>query len=119
MRVVVLGASPNPERYSNKAVRQLKVHGHDVIPVNPGHQLIEGLDVVSSLRGVSGPVDTVTIYVGPNHIEPMIDDIIALAPRRVIVNPGAESQKLTERLNIAGIPSMEACTLVLLSTGQF
>ena len=82
MRVVVLGASPNPERYSNKAVRQLKAHGHEVIPVNPGHPSIEGLAVASSLRGVSGPVDTLTIYVGPNHIEPLIDDIIAIDIQR-------------------------------------
>lgn len=119
MRVAVLGASPNPERYSNKAIRQLKSKGHEVLPVNPGHQTIEGLPVAPSLDKIEGPVDTVTVYVGPAHIGPLIKDIVALRPRRVILNPGAESAELAAALEESGIPHIEACTLVMLSTGQF
>lgn len=119
MKVVVLGASPNPDRYSNKAIRQLKAHGHIVVPVNPAHKTIEGLPVAASLAAVQGPVDTLTVYVGPQHIEPLLDDIVALGPKRVIINPGAESPVLTKRLEASGIRFLEACTLVMLSTGQF
>jgi predicted CoA-binding protein len=119
MKVVVLGASPNPERYSNKAIRQLKAHGHAVVPVNPAHNTIEGLSVVPQLAAVQGPVDTLTVYVGPQHIEPMLDDLVALRPKRVIINPGAESAVLRQRLDGAGIDYVEACTLVMLATGQF
>ena len=51
-RVVVLGASANPERYSNKAVKLLLKHGHDVVPVNPGQKEIEGLACRRSLGGL-------------------------------------------------------------------
>ncbi len=119
MRVAVLGASPKPQRYSNRAVRMLREHGHEVVPVTPGHQEIEGLPAVAALDQVVGPLDTVTVYVGPQHIAPLIPAIVAAKPRRVIINPGAESPELSRALAAAGISAVEACTLVMLRTGQF
>jgi hypothetical protein len=63
--------------------------------------------------------DTLTLYVGPQRSAPMIEDIRRLAPKRVIFNPGTESPELTAALDRAGIPHVEACTLVMLQTGQF
>lgn len=119
MIVAVLGASPNPERYANKAIRMLRSHGHEVVPVHPGHTTIEGLNVSPSLAEVGKAVDTVTVYVGPAHIGPLIPGIVALRPRRVIANPGAESAELKKQAAAAGIEYLEACTLVLLQTKQF
>jgi predicted CoA-binding protein len=118
-RVAVLGASKKPDRYSNKAVLLLKEHGHTVVPVHPVEKQIEGLNVAPSLREVGGSVDTLTVYVGPQHIGPLIDEIVALKPGRVILNPGTESPELESALTENGIPYLEACTLVLLKTGQF
>lgn len=119
MKVVVLGASPDKERFANKAQLQLMAAGHQVIPVHPEHDAIEGIPVVATLKAVRGPVDTVTVYIGPKRIGPLIPEIVALKPRRVIANPGAESPELKEALGKAGITYEEACTLVLLSTGEF
>lgn len=118
-RVAVLGASKKPERYSNRAVVLLKEHGHDVIPVNPIEEKIEDLAVAHSLGEISGDVDTLTVYVGPRHIGEVIDDIVKLKPRRVILNPGTESEELKSILGNHNIPFLEACTLVLLKTGQY
>jgi uncharacterized protein len=118
-RVAVLGASKKPERYSNKAVVLLKEHGHDVIPVNPVEKRIEELAVVRSLREIDGSVDTLTVYVGPRHIGEVIEEILALRPKRVILNPGTESEELKSALADNEIPFLEACTLVLLKTGQY
>jgi predicted CoA-binding protein len=117
--VAVLGASNNPERYSNMAVRRLRDAGHRVIPVNPALETIEDLPVVKSLGDIADPVDTLTLYVGPQRSAPMIEDILRLAPKRVIFNPGTESPELATALDQANIPHLEACTLVLLQTGQF
>ncbi len=119
MLVAVLGASPKKERYSNKAIQMLRSHGHRVIPVNPAQKEIDGLPVVARLTDIQQPVDTVTVYVGPAHIGALIPDIVKLNPRRVIMNPGAESDELVRALDQAKIEHVEACTLVMLSTNQF
>ena len=117
--VVVLGASPKANRYSNMAVKQLKSNGYRVIPVNPVHSVVEGLETVSSLSDINESVHTLTLYLSPVWSERIEADIINLKPERVIFNPGTESSKLRESLSNSGIPYLEACTLVMLGTGQF
>jgi len=117
--VVVLGASDNPERYSNKAVLLLKQHGYNVIPVNPKLAELEGLAVVPRLEDVAQAVDTVSVYVGPAVSSAMLAEIVALKPQRVIFNPGSENPELMELLVQQGIAVEPACTLVLLKTNQF
>lgn len=115
----VLGASAQPDRYSNMAIRLLQAYGHHVVPVNPGAREIEGLPVCASLADITEPVDTLTLYVSPERSEPLAEQILALKPRRVIMNPGAESVVLTRELQEAGVEVVEGCTLVMLKTGQY
>lgn len=117
--VAVLGASTNRERYSNKAVRLLQEHGHRVIPVNPAQQQIEGLAVAASLDDIRERIDTLSLYMSPQHLATVSTAILRLNPGRVIFNPGTESPELQSKLDEARIPWEEACTLVLLRTGQF
>lgn len=117
--VVVLGASAKPLRYSNQAVRLLLEKGYRVTPVHPRLEAVEGLSVVPDLESVQQPVDTLTLYVGPQRLNPLIDAVIRLKPNRVIFNPGSESMELRSRLEHAGIHWLEACTLVLLRIGGF
>lgn len=115
----VLGASPNPERYSNRAIKMLLERGHAVVPVNPGHVEIEGLPVARNLTAIAQPIDTITLYVSPERLPGHLDELLRLHPRRVIFNPGTEAPDIEGRLRQAGIEVMEACTLVLLRTGQY
>ncbi len=117
--VAVLGASPKPVRYSNKAIKLLTQHGHCVTPIHPNFTEIESLRVATNLSEVTQPVNTLTLYVGPDKLVGMIDEIVAVKPDRVIFNPGTESPTLQQALDDANIPWEEACTLVLLRTGQF
>ncbi|MBN1394539.1 MAG: CoA-binding protein [Pirellulales bacterium] len=118
-RVVVVGASPNPERYSNRAVRMLLECGHEAVPVHPAVKEIEGIPVVKSIAEVAGQIDTVTLYVSSARSSGMQEELLKLKPRRVIFNPGAENPALRDALENAGVGTQEACTLVLLRTGQF
>ena len=117
--VVVLGASAKPARYSNKAVSLLKTHGHHVIPVHPAIKEIVGLPVAASLADIDMSVDTLTLYVSSIHSTPLIDTILSLNPTRVIFNPGTENPTLRAALKEQGIHAEDACTLILLNTGQF
>ena len=119
LRVAVLGASDKPERYSNKAVNLLRKKGYSVVPVHPSLNEIDEIPVVNNLSSIKEPVHTLSIYVNPERISAHIDDIIKLKPGRVILNPGTESDELEQALTKNNIPFQEACTLVLLKTGQF
>lgn len=117
--VAVLGASPKPERYANQAVRRLVQAGHQVIPVNPGQQQIEGLTVVPSLAAIQSAVDTVTVYVSSERVPDHLAALLALKPRRVIFNPGTENPAAMEVLAAAGVEVVEGCTLVMLTKGIY
>lgn len=117
--VAVLGASPDPERYSHKALRALAANGHSPLPVNPQYGEVDGTTCYPDLASCPEKIDTVTVYVKPKILAELVEDIIEARPRRVILNPGTECQGAAEVLRDAGIEVEEACTLVLLSSGQF
>jgi len=118
-QVVVLGATPKPERYANQAIRLLKAHGYLITPVHPKFSVIESLPVANNIRDITVTVDTLTLYVGPAKLEAMLDDLINLKPKRVIFNPGTESALFQQQLDAEDIEWLEACTLVMLKTNQF
>ncbi len=118
-RVGVVGASAKPDRYSNRALRMLMDYGHSVVPVSIRDESILDVPCVQDLESIDGGLDTVTMYVSPARQDGVIDALLDRPPRRVIFNPGTESPPNQTRLREAGIEEEEACTLVLLQTGQF
>lgn len=119
MNVAVLGASQDNSRYAHRAQKNLMEAGYSVIPVSPKYSEILGVSTVKSLSDINETVDTLTIYIAPEKLSGMLDEILQLRPRRVIFNPGTEDQAIDKYLQDAGIETEEACTLVLLRTGQF
>ncbi len=119
MNVAVIGASDNSERYSNMAVKLLKEKGHTVFPVHPRIKTVEGLAVYPSIADVPQAIDTVSMYVAADISTAMADKILEKKPLRIIFNPGAENISLEALALAQGIIVKNACTLVLLRTGQF
>ena len=101
--VAVLGASANPERYSYKAVKALSESGYQVFPVHPSQKPINGIRCYPSLCAIGEPLDTITVYLSEKNSTPLIEEVIESTPRRVILNPGAENDKLESRCEKAGI----------------
>jgi uncharacterized protein len=118
-KVVVLGASAQPEKFSYKAVQMLAEYGHEAIPVHPSGKEVNGMTTLRSLSDVAQPVDTLTLYVGPRNSQKIIAEILALRPKRIIMNPGAENAELRRAAEAAGITVLEDCTLVMLRNGRF
>lgn len=119
MNVAVIGASDKPDRYSYKAVKLLEENGHTVFPVHPRIKSIDGLNVFPSIKNITPPIDTVTLYVAADVSSEIAADIFDCHPRRIIFNPGAENPQLAEQAQAKGIQTVEACTLVMLRTRQF
>ncbi len=117
--VAIMGASPKPDRYAYKAMQMLREFGHRPVPVNPAFAEVLGETCYRSIADAPKPIDTVTMYLGKQRSDPLIDEIVAAKPRRIIMNPGAENEDLAEKAEAAGIEVDYACTLVLLQTGSF
>ncbi len=117
-KTLVLGASDNPERYSYLAVNRLRNNGHPVVAIGRKKATVNGVEI-STEKKVFDDVDTVTLYLNAGHQKEYYDYILSLKPKRIIFNPGAENPELETIAAANNIEPMEACTLVLLSTGQF
>lgn len=117
-KTLVLGASENPGRYSNMAVKKLLAHQQPVVALGKKPGIISGVEIATEKQPFDN-IDTVTLYLNPAHQKEYYDYIFSLHPRRIIFNPGAENEELAELAEQKGIVAQEACTLVLLSTGQF
>jgi predicted CoA-binding protein len=116
--VAVLGASAKPERYSYQCVERLLEHGHRVIPVTPAQVEICGIMPVSDLDAIDKDVDILTMYVNAARSSAMEEQILELNPAKIIFNPGAENPELQNKCEENEIKTENACTLVLLNTGQ-
>ena len=119
VNVAVVGATDDPTKYANQAMRMLEAHGDTVFPVNPTKETIDGAKVYPTLKDIPEKIDTVTLYVRAAVSEAMADDILALKPRRVIMNPGTVSDVLAAKLKANDIGVVHGCTLVMLQSGQF
>jgi uncharacterized protein len=117
-KTLVIGASENPERYSFKAIKALRNHKHDVIALGLKLGKVADVEFITDFP-LKEKIDTVTLYVGPSRQDEYYDDIIALNPERVIFNPGTENDEFYSLLKKAKISFTEACTLVLLSIGDY
>ncbi len=115
---VVIGASPNSERYSYKAVLSLQSHRQTVYAVGIHKGNIAGTIIELNKPQIEN-VHTVTLYVGPQNQHFWIDYIYSLNPKRIIFNPGAENKSFFSEASLKGIECVEACTLVMLSIGNF
>jgi uncharacterized protein len=117
-KTVVLGASDNPERYSYLAVQRLRSQQHPVVAIGRKEATVADVDIVTTQDPIEN-VDTVTLYLNPTAQQEYYDYIFSLNPKRIIFNPGTENVDFAARASARGIEALEACTLVLLSTGMY
>lgn len=117
-KTLVLGASDNPDRYSNMAMKRLAAHQHPVVAVGRKQTAVNGIEVHKEHVAAEG-VDTVTLYLNPQNQVEYYNYILDLKPKRIIFNPGTENPELMRKAREAGIQPVTACTLVMLATGQY
>ena len=117
-KTLVFGASTNPGRYSNIAIRRLLDKRQETLAFGLKEGTVSGVVIDTELIAYPD-VDTVTLYVNPARQEDYYDYLIDLEPRRVIFNPGTENPAFYKLLQDQGIEVEVACTLVLLATNQY
>ena len=117
-KTLVIGASDNPERYSYLAINRLRRKGHPVVAIGLKKTTVADVEVETDKKPFTG-IDTITLYLNAKRQIEYYDYIVSLHPKRIIFNPGAENEELSSIAEANGIQPQEACTLVLLSTGQY
>ena len=115
---LILGATPNADRYSFMATALLVEKGHAVYPFGIKKGEILTTPIINEWPSTES-IDTVTLYLGPAAQEAYYNAILDLKPRRIIFNPGTENPILNQLATEKGIETIEACTLVMLKTGQY
>ena len=117
-KTLVIGASENPERYSNLAIKKLLSHGHEVVAIGQRKGNVNGIAIETEKIHFDG-IDTVTLYINPTLQSGYYDYILSLHPKRIIFNPGTENDSLSDLATVNGIQPQEACTLVFYCRGFF
>ena len=117
-KTLVLGATPNTGRYANLAANRLVRSGHSIVNVGLKEGEVAGVPIEKP-GTIHTDIDTITLYVGPQNQQPLYDYILKTHPKRIIFNPGTENSELRRMANEKGIETEYACTLVLLSIGQY
>ncbi|MFI5164016.1 MAG: CoA-binding protein [Bacteroidia bacterium] len=120
---VVIGASENTERYSNRVVKMLHHQDIPVVAIGMKAGEIDGVKIQTGFPKIDAStgliVDTVTLYVGPQHQPQYYEYVLNLKPERVIFNPGTENPEFEKKVRDAGIEVLEACTLTMLTVGNY
>jgi predicted CoA-binding protein len=117
-KTLILGATPNEGRYANLAANRLVRSGHTIVNVGIKDGEVAGVPIEKP-ETIHNDIDTITLYVGPGQQPDLYNYILDTHPKRIIFNPGTENSELRRMANEKGIETEYACTLVLLSVGQY
>jgi len=117
-KTMIIGATPNPSRYANKAATRLVYTGHRIVNVGIKKGEAAGQPIEAPGK-IHDDIDTITLYVGPANQKDLYDYILQTKPKRLIFNPGAENRELYNLAQENGIEPINACTLVMLATNQY
>lgn len=117
-KTLILGATPDSSRYAYLAANRLVRTGHPIVNVGIKKGEVAGVEIEKA-EEVHTDIDTITLYIGPQHQPLLYDYILTTNPKRIIFNPGTENPELRRLARERGIETLSACTLVMLSTGEY
>ena len=118
-KTLILGASTNPGRYAFMAAQRLQSKGFPIELLGKKDGEVAGEKIKTTTEAISKDIDTVTVYLNEQNQSEYEDFLLKMKPKRVIFNPGAENLELEMKLEKQGTEVLEACTLVMLGTGQY
>jgi len=119
-RTLIVGATTNSSRYAYMAAERLTEYGHEIIPIGiKKGEVFHKAILPLRERPKTGEIDTITLYIGPQHQAEHIDYLLSLKPKRIIFNPGTENDAFIAKAEEQGIEVVEGCTLVMLRVGAY
>jgi uncharacterized protein len=110
--IAILGASADPNKFGNKAVRAFVRQGWTVFPVNPKETAIEGLLAFRTLADVPVRPQLVSVYLPPAVVAKVLPEIAAKGCDELWLNPGTESPEVLAAAEKLGLNVIQACSIV-------
>ena len=110
--VAVIGASSDPRKFGNRAVRAFRRQGYTVIPINPNEAEVDGLKTYASVLDVPGQIDMATFYVPPAIGQQVIAEVAEKRIPEVWLNPGSESDELIRLARALNVEPILACSIL-------
>ncbi|QNL50684.1 CoA-binding protein [Olivibacter sp. SDN3] len=117
-KTLILGATTNPARYAYIAAQRLTGAGHEIVNIGIKKGDVAGVPIEAPAAPLAD-IHTVTLYIGPKLQPQYYDYLLKTKPKRIIFNPGTENAELANLAQSNNIEAVYACTLVLLSIGQY
>ena len=119
-KTLIVGATPNTGRYAFLAAEMLTDYAHEFVPLGIKKGEVLGQQILDIKQKPSiQEIDTITLYIGPDHQHEWYDYLLSLKPKRIIFNPGTENRVFEQMAKAQGVEALQACTLVLLRSGQY
>ena len=118
VKTLVLGASLKENRYSNMAIRSLVTNKIDVVAFGLRKGIVQGIEIDTERKQYEN-IHTISLYLNSKNQKTYYDYILSLNPKRIIFNPGTENYELIEILRENNISFEIACTLSMLSIGNY
>ncbi len=117
-KTLVLGASLNPERYSNICINSLVESEIPTVAVGLREGTVAGIKIETG-RPAYTDIHTVTLYIGPANQPDFYEYLIAIHPKRIIFNPGTWNPELVKIAKERNIEIVNNCTLMMIAGGYF
>jgi uncharacterized protein len=117
--VAVIGASNDPRKFGNRAVRAFKRQGYTVIPVNPNETQVDGDKSYASVLDVPGTIDMATVYLQPEPGVQVMEQLAQKGVGEVWLNPGADDDRVVARARELGLNVIQACSIIAIGESPY
>lgn len=95
-RIAVAGVSRDAKQPANLIYRRLRDTGHEVFPVNPNADELEGDRAFATVSAIPGGVDGVVVVTTPDVTDGVVADCVSAGVRRVWLHRGLGPGSISE-----------------------
>ena len=110
--IAVVGMSPKEHRPSNYVAMYMNNKGYDIIPVNPGHQNIQGKKCYPSLLDIPVNIDIVNVFRQSQFAPSIVKEAVSIGAKAIWLQDGVISDEAyTIAINSGLLFIMNDCML--------